>query len=290
MKRLVLITITTLLFFSCKKSNVDLISNDPVPPIAASTQLNVAYGTDPLQKMDIYLPPSRSTGSTKLLIMIHGGGWNSMDKTDLTQYVDTMRKRLPTYAIININYRLVTNTSNFFPTQENDVKAAVEFIYSKRNEYLISDKFVMLGVSAGAHLAMLQSYKYSSPVKIQAVINFFGPNNMTTMYTNPASIFAPASAISQLFNGATPTTDSLRYAQSSPINYINIQSSPTIFFHGGTDLVVGVNQATALRAKLLMSAVPNQYVFYPTEGHGWGGANLIDSFDKIQAFLAQYVP
>lgn len=289
MKRIVLFIIPTLIFFSCKKSGTDIIPEPPAP-IAASTLLNVAYGTDPLQKMDIYLPASRSTGSTKLLIMIHGGGWNSLDKTDLTQYVDTMRKRLPSYAIININYRLVTNTSNFFPTQENDVKAAVEFIYGKRSEYLISDKFVMLGVSAGAHLAMLQTYKYSSPVKIQAVINFFGPNNMTTMYTNPASIFAPPSGISQLFNGATPTTDSLRYAQSSPINYINIQSSPTIFFHGGTDLVVGVNQATALRAKLLTSAVPNQYVFYPTEGHGWGGANLIDSFDKIQAFLAQYVP
>ena len=288
MKRIVLFIIPTLIFFSCKKSDTDIIPAPPVP-ITASTQLNVAYGTDPLQKMDIYLPADRSTATTKLLIMIHGGGWNTMDKADLTQYVDTMRKRLPTYAIININYRLATTPLTTFPTQENDVKAAIEFIFSKKSDLLISDKFVLLGVSAGAHLALLHAYKYSSPVKIKAVVDFFGPADMAAMYNDPASVFAPPASIAQLFNGATPTTNPTAYAQSSPINFVTIQSTPTIILHGGTDPLVKVSQATALRGKLLMAAVPNQYVFYPTEGHGWLGANLTDSFDKIQAFLAQHV-
>ncbi len=289
MKRIVFFAITTMLFFSCKKSSSDAGGAILEPAtLAASTQLNVSYGTNPLQKMDVYLPVAR-TLTTPVLIMIHGGGWTSMDKTDLTQYVDTMRKRLPAYAIININYRLATTPLTTFPTQENDVKAAIEFIYSKRTEYVISDKFVLLGVSAGAHLALLQAYKYTSPVKIKAVVDFFGPTDMAAMYNDPASIFAPPSSIAQLFNGATPTTNPTVYAQSSPINFVTIQSMPTIILHGGTDPLVKVSQATTLRTKLLMSAVPNQYVFYPTEGHGWFGANLTDSFDKIQAFLAQHV-
>ena len=288
MKRIVLFAITTLLFFSCKKSTSDagLILEPAI--LQASTQQNIAYGTDPLQKMDVYLPGGRSA-TTKVLVMIHGGGWSTGDKSELTVYVDTMKKRLPDYAIININYRLVVNTTNTFPTQENDVKAALDFIYSKRNEFKISDKYVLLGVSAGAHLALLQAYKYTSPVKIKAVVDFFGPTDMAAMYNDPASIFAPPSSISQLFNGATPASNPMVYSQSSPITFANAQAVPTIILHGGTDPLVKVTQATTLRDKLISFNIANQYVFYPTLGHGWAGADLTDSFNKIQAFLTLYV-
>ena len=288
MKRIVLFAITTLLFFSCKKSTSDagLILEPAI--LQASTQQNIAYGTDPLQKMDVYLPGGRSA-ATKVLIMIHGGGWSTGDKSELTVYVDTMKKRLPDYAIININYRLVVNTINTFPTQENDVKAALDFIYSKRNEFKISDKYVLLGVSAGAHLALLQAYKYTSPVKIKAVVDFFGPTDMAAMYNDPASIFAPPSSISQLFNGVTPASNPMVYSQSSPITFANAQAVPTIILHGGADPLVKVTQATTLRDKLISFNIANQYVFYPTLGHGWAGADLTDSFNKIQAFLTLYV-
>ena len=288
MKRIVLFAITTLLFFSCKKSTSDagLILEPAI--LQASTQQNIAYGTDPLQKMDVYLPGGRSA-TTKVLVMIHGGGWSTGDKSELTVYVDTMKKRLPDYAIININYRLVVNTTNTFPTQENDVKAALDFIYSKRNEFKISDKYVLLGVSAGAHLALLQAYKYTSPVKIKAVVDFFGPTDMAAMYNDPASIFAPPSSISQLFNGATPASNPMVYSQSSPITFANAQAVPTIILHGGADPLVKVTQATTLRDKLISFNIANQYVFYPTLGHGWAGADLTDSFNKIQAFLTLYV-
>ena len=283
MKRIVLFTITTLLFFSCKKNIVAV-----EPTAVAATQQNVAYNTDPLQKMDVYLPAGRSA-TTKVLIMIHGGGWSTGDKSELTVYVDTMKKRLPDYAIININYRLAVNATSTFPTQENDVKAALNFIYSKRNEFKISDKYVLLGVSAGAHLALLQAYKYTNPVKIKAVVDFFGPTDMAALYNDPASVFAPPSSIAQLFNGATPTSNPMIYSQSSPITFANAQAVPTIILHGGTDPVVKVTQATALRDKLISFNIAQQYVFYPTQGHGWTGATLTDSFDKIQVFLNQYV-
>ena len=288
MKRIVLFAITTLLFFSCKKSTSDagLILEPAI--LQASTQQNIAYGTDPLQKMDVYLPGGRSA-TTKVLVMIHGGGWSTGDKSELTVYVDTMKNRLPDYAIININYRLAVNATTTFPTQENDVKAALDYIYSKRNEFKISDKYVLLGVSAGAHLALLQAYKYTSPVKIKAVVDFFGPTDMAAMYNDPASIFAPPSSISQLFNGATPASNPMVYSQSSPITFANAQAVPTIILHGGADPLVKVTQATTLRDKLISFNIANQYVFYPTLGHGWAGADLTDSFNKIQAFLTLYV-
>ncbi len=284
MKNWFLILTTSFLIVSCQKEE----NGGGTMPLAEQTQPNVSYGTDASQKMDIYLPPGRTTATTKVIILIHGGGWSSGDKTDFTQYVDTLKKRLPAYAIISINYRLATGTSNLFPTQENDVKTAIEFIYSKRTEYAISDKFVLLGTSAGGHLSLLHAYKYSTPVKIKAVVDFFGPTDLVDMYNNPASILASPAALAAVV-GATPTTNLSLYQQSSPINFVVATSPPTLILQGGVDVVVSPSQSATLAAKLQTFGVVHQYVFYPTENHGWSGAYLIDSFNKIDAFLAANV-
>ncbi len=250
----------------------------------ATTFLNVAYGIDPAQKADIYLPANRNASNTKMLIMIHGGGWSTGDKMDFNEFVDTMKRRLPQYAIANINYRLATGTSNLFPTQENDVKAAMEFIYAKRNGWAVSDKFALLGASSGAHLAMLQGYKYNSPVRVKAIVDLFGPADMVKMYTNPA-LFAAPSLIAGVVGG-TPTTLPALYFQSSPVNFINAQSPPTIILQGGIDPLVLPSQSEAVRDRLTTAGVVNQYVFYPTGGHGdWNTATFADAFNKIQLFL-----
>ena len=176
MKNWYLIIGISLLLVSCQKEQ-DL---SPIV-LEEKTELNAAYGTNATHKMDIYLPKARSTATTKVMILIHGGAWSTGDKTDFTAYVDTLKRRLPGYAFFNINYRLATGTPNLFPTQENDVKAAIEFIYSKRDEYNVSDKFVLLGVSSGAHLSLLHAYKYTSPVRIKAVVDFFGPTDLVDM-------------------------------------------------------------------------------------------------------------
>jgi acetyl esterase/lipase len=273
------ILLLTILISSCKK-------DDGSAQDTSVTMLNVSYGANTQQKMDVYLPDGRSTAATKVIIMIHGGAWNSGDKTDFNEYVDSLKKREPTYAIFNINYRLA-NSPDLFPAQEQDVKAAVEFIYNKRSEYLISDKFVLIGASAGAHLALLQGYKYSTPVKPKAIVDFFGPTDLVDLYNNP-----PNPLVQPLLSaviGATPTSNNTLYIQSSPINFISSQAPPTIILHGGVDIVVSPSQSISLNNKLSIVGVIHQYVFYPTEGHGWVGANLTDSFNKIQAFLTANV-
>ncbi|MFN8291064.1 MAG: alpha/beta hydrolase [Chitinophagaceae bacterium] len=284
MKQLLTALAVCLLLASCQK---DADPNGGDAPVNAESQTNVAYGTDPLQKMDIYLPSGRTTAATKVIILIHGGAWNQGDKADFNTYVDTLKKRLPDYAIFNINYRLATGTSNFFPVQENDVKAAIDFIYSKRSEYKISDKFVLLGASAGGHLALLQAYKNTSPVRIKAVVDFFGPTDLVDMYNNPVNPLIPI--ILTQVTGGDPSTKATLYHDSSPVNYVTGQSPPTILLHGGVDIVVAYSQSVMLNTALQSAGVTHQYVFYPTENHGWTGANLTDSFDKISAFLAANV-
>lgn len=267
---------------SCQKETDEQVAE----PLAAQTFKNVAYGSDPQQKMDIYLPAGRTTANTKVMILIHGGGWTTGDKSDFDAYVDTLKKREPTYAIFNINYRLA-NAPNLFPAQENDVKAAIEFIAGKTSEYAISQKFVLLGASAGGHLALLLAYKYATPVKIKAVIDFFGPTELVSLYNNPPNPLVPVLLFS--VTGGTPVTHAALYQQSSPVNFVNAQSPPTLIFHGGLDIVVSPSQSILLKNSLQNSGVAHEYVFYPNEAHGWFGPNLTDSFNRIAAFLSAYV-
>ncbi len=282
---------SSLILASCSKDVSDV---DPQDNSVAKNLANVAYGADVSQVMDIYLPAGRSTNTTKVMLLIHGGGWTGGDKNDplFFPFVDSIKRRLPEYAVFNINYRLSANPLNLFPTQEMDIKAATEFIVSKRSEYGISDKFVIVGASAGAHLAMLQAYKYNSVVKPKAVVSFFGPSDLLDMYNNPVGGNTLISFTVGVTIGKTPAQDPVIYSSSSPVNFISSTTAmPTILLHGGLDPLVNPQQSIAVKDKLAQAGIANQYVFYPNAGHGdWDGPTYTDAFNKIEAFLSLHVP
>jgi acetyl esterase/lipase len=287
MKLLQLIYSLSLLSFlySCSKNEVE---GDGTTTVLAKTLLNVPYGNDPKQKMDIYLPAGRSADSTKTMILLHGGAWIGGDKTDFDSYIDSLKNRLPDYAFFNVNYRLSAgDTINKFPTQENDVRFAVNHILGKALDYQTSNsKIILLGASAGAHLAMLQAYKDTISIRPKAVVSFFGPSDLLDMYNNPVGGNVALRQILGATIGKTPTQNMAIYVSSSPVTYIKTSSAPTILLHGGVDPLVSPSQSTKVRDLLTTAGVPNQYVFYPTGGHGdWNNATFSDAFSKIQTFL-----
>lgn len=281
MQTIVLALSLAMAITSCKKTAIE----DTKPP-TAETLSNVSYGSDARQKMDIYLPANRSSNETVLAILIHGGGWSSGDKSDLAPYVNEMKRRLPDYAFANINYKLVTNTQNKFPAQENDVKAAINYLLSNGEQYKYSKKIVLIGVSAGAHLALLQGYKYTDQVKPVAIISFFGPADLIDMYNNPVNSSMPL--LLQTLTGYSVSQNRAAYESSSPITFVNAQSSPTLLLHGDKDNLVPIGQARLLKEKLESLNVPNKLVVYNNEGHGWVGEKLEDSFNKITDFLKEH--
>ena len=261
---------------------------DTTLTLPSSEYYNVAYGADPKQVMDIYLPEGRSLLSTKVMVLLHGGSWSGGDKNSFKGYVDSLKNHLTDYAFVNVNYRLASSTRNKFPAQENDVRAAMSFIFNRSGEYNISQNVVLLGASAGAHLALLQAYKYSDPVKVKAVISFFGPSDFNYMYDNP--VFPQVPALLELLLGGSPVINKSAYHDSSPISYVNAKSCPTLLFQGGKDLLVNPRQAELLRDKLQKENVPSELIVYPEEGHGWHGKSLGDSFNNIARFLGENLP
>ena len=140
-------------------------NEDEPTALLEETIYEVSYGADPLQKLDVYLPASR-TLETKLLIFVHGGNWNAGDKSDYALVLSDLQHR--GFAIANINYRLANSASGILYTElADDVRAAVDFLISKSNAFVYSpNKIIISGHSAGGHLAL---YTASLIVKLCVV-------------------------------------------------------------------------------------------------------------------------
>lgn len=286
MKRIFSVILLSVFFVACQKE-----TTTTEQPLAEQTIDNASYGADPSQRMDIYLPAGRRTQTTKAIIVVHGGAWISGDKTEMNQFIPVIKQQLPEYAIFNINYRLgALPSTNPFPTQENDVKTAVDFIIAKASEYKFNtDKLVLLGASAGGQLVLLQGYKQTSP-KVKAIVSLFGPTDIAALYN-----FYPAGSLSQtalqLLMGGTPATNAGLYQSSSPLNYVTAQSAPTLLLHGTADPIVPINQSTVLKTKLEASGVSVKMVSYPNAGHGdWDSPTFALAYAEIVSFLSAKNP
>ena len=271
-----------LIFSSCTKKDVESVTqgsqNDS---LAAISYADVSYGNSAQQELDVYLPANRNE-TTRMVIIIHGGGWNSGDKSDFNSYITEFQKSLPGYAFANLNYRLVTDSGNYFPTQENDIKAAITFLKNKTAEYNISKNFIFLGISAGAHLAMLQAYKHNDVLQPKGVISFFGPVDLERLYVN--SDESIPDQLKFIMNATLEANPNI-FFESSPLNYVNSNSAPTLMLHGDIDKIVPVEQAYMLQDKLEEKGVFNKLVIYPGQAHGWGGKDLSDSFYQVESFI-----
>ena len=128
--------------------------------------------------------------------------------------MQALREHFPGFALVNLNYRLVSGNENQYPTAENDVKQAIDFLYRQLEPYQLSPDTYLAGGSAGAHLAALHSLKYNDDGRIKGCIAIAGVYNMVSLYeygNAEAKLFVSA------FMGGTPTDQANRYEQASPI-------------------------------------------------------------------------
>jgi len=259
------------------------------------TLLDQSYGVDPKQKYDIYLPAGRSKDKTPVLFMIHGGGWAAGDKSDYREQIKGFKALFPHLAIVSVGYRLANGRTkeNQFPTQENDVKACIEYVLGKREEYKISEKIGTFGGSAGAHLGMLYAYKYGdTSYKPAAVISLTGPTNIATLFEHVSSTDDPEKETYYGWFidgvGGTPDEKAELCRTSSPVTYVNDNSSPTLMLYGADDTIVPFQQPNELHNKLTELDVPHIYRLYPGEWHDLAGVGE-KVLQEVTIFINTYL-
>lgn len=246
--------------------------------------LNVSYGNDSKQTFDIYLPANRAS-DTKIMILVHGGGWSAGDKSEMNDIKNLMRQDFPNIGIVNINYTLADEDNNPYPMQINDITTIINHLKTNQDNYVIDDNFGFIGVSAGAHLSLLWSYAFDVDSDVKMVCSIVGPTN----FTDPAYLNNTNETLQELLNlyGVDATTSFLE--EVSPYHQATSTAPPTILFYGGQDPLIPTTQGTGLRDKLLDLNVTHQFTLYPNAGHGWVGLDLIDTWLKLKTFTQTHL-
>ncbi len=260
----------------CKEKKIELGQD-----IHFDKEENIHYGNSPEQIMDLYIPAKKSQGKKEVFIIIHGGGWRSGNKSQLTLFTLSLMQKFPDYVFVNMNYRLVSETNYGLPNQMNDIKEVSAFL-EKKLRY--NPKFILLGNSAGGHLSMLYAYKFDTDKRIKAVVNIVGPADLSDPgFKNYQEYsFVERRLVDPRVSGLGIS----RIDFASPVKWINENSPPTLSYYGNSDRVIPSTQE-----KILDSTLNKNQVIH--ESYQFNGGHLDwdkqpnDQFliDKIETFL-----
>ena len=227
--------------------------------------------------LDIYLP-ANAPSATPLIIWVHGGAWNHNDKYADMGYMKSTIKALVEkgYALASIDYR--QSSTAIFPAQIQDCIQAVEFLNTHAEKYkLDKNKFVLMGFSAGGHLASLMALSNNNSIadfypankkpsfKIKAVLDFYGPSDFMLFFSNldPGVIDNP---IAQLL-GTSPLKRPDISKLASPVTYVDKNDPPFFIVHGEKDPDVAPTQSYLLKSYLDLAEVKNELTIVKDAPH-----------------------
>jgi len=263
-------------FCNCETTNPE-IENETLP-LAYKQLGNISYGDDARQVYDIYLPKDRNS-NTKVVLLVHGGGWFEGDKVEMNGFKDFIQQNFPNMAVVNLNYRLVTGNENPHPMQVHDITAVVDHLKSKKQEYILGEELSFIGVSAGGHLSLLWSYAFDTAHQVNWVCSIVGPTNLIDDNYQNTENQGLKSMIGQF------GTDSDFLKSASPLYQVKSTSPPTALFYGGVDPLIPNSQWQALAARLTELEVPHELKVYENEAHGWILLPLLDTSVRLKAFI-----
>ncbi len=197
-------------------------SQAPVVAANSVVKKDVAYGTDALQKMDIY--SSKDAANAPVLIFVHGGEWSRGDKLE----VSTKPKFLNEHSVVfvSIDYRLSPKDPH--PAQINDVADAIGWLHAHvKDSGGDPSKMVLMGYSAGCHLVTLAALDPApltraglKPSDLRGVVAWSGAMYDLATQAQGSGTYPP-------FIKATFGDDAAAQRAASPLTYVkNAKDAP----------------------------------------------------------------
>ncbi len=155
----------------------------------------VDYGSDQMQKVDVWLPKGKTKEPFPVVVMVHGGCWTTSiaDRSLMNWIADDLR--ITGVAVWNIDYRGVDRTGGGYPgTFADAAKAADQLKVSAKRFNLDTRRVLAIGHSAGGHLALWLAARpkipassilhTAHPLRIRHVISLGGLPDLEATATN----------------------------------------------------------------------------------------------------------
>lgn len=209
------------------------------------------YGSDPAQKLEMFLPADASAakGPLPIVVFIHGGGWRSGDPHD---YRFIARALAPQgYAVVLAGYRLAPRVR--YPAMLEDGAAALRWVADHAGALGGDPKrIVLMGHSAGAYNAVMLGLdrrwlaaRGLSADALRGVVGLSGPYD-----------FYPFESDTTRFSfGKAPSPE-----ETQPVVHARAGGPPLLLVHGTADTRVRPRNSVELARTMTRAGAPTRAV------------------------------
>jgi acetyl esterase/lipase len=225
-----------------------------VPSSGYDVHRGLAYGQDPRQKLDIYVPLGLKAPAP-VLLFFYGGAWQSGNRGDYRGFGQAFASA----GIVTVvaDYRLYPAVK--YPAFVADAAGALSWLHAHAGDYSgDTSRIFVSGHSAGAYNAVMLG---SEPEFLQAkggrldwirgVIGIAGPYDFLPMQE---------AAYIDMFHGRDNP-------DSMPVNHVNGKRPPMLLVAGDDDGTVHPRNTASMAARLRAFSSPVREVHYPGTGH-----------------------
>ncbi len=209
-----------------------------VPDEGYVAHVNLAYGVEDRQVLDLYVPED-APDLAPVVVYFYGGSWRSGSRGTYRFMAEALAAR--GFAVAVPDYRLYPDVR--FPTFVEDGARAVRWVRDHARDFGGDpDRIVLMGHSAGAHTAALLAYdeRYLADAGVPAasvrgMVGIAGPYAFDPLaYRTTRPIFEGVSDVEQ----------------AKPITFVGGEDVPALLLHGAEDTTVLPRNSHELAARI----------------------------------------
>lgn len=269
----------------------------PSAPVSENTVIGCHHETGESLLADIWQPPTGVPHTGIGIIYLHGSGWHYMDK----DFQGTTRPLFHYLAnqghvIADVAYTLAPKAT-IIPMVA-DVKRAIAWMKTNATTWGINpDRIVLMGASAGAHLALLAAYTPNHAIldpadigemdtAVHGVISYYGVSDAVSGHERLCHIpatptlltpwlekmlkwggwlaadgrYVEARHMIPLTLGGLPHEEPDMYQLASPLTHVGSHCPPTLLINGSHDIGPDIGQHRQLQAALYRHHIPCVHV------------------------------
>jgi acetyl esterase/lipase len=227
-----------------------------VPDTGYRLVADIAYGADPRQAFDLYLPAA-AAAKPALAMFFYGGSWKSGRRQDYRFVGQALASR--GIAVAVADYRTYPQVQ--FPAFMEDAAAATAKLATvAQNHGVDGNRFFLIGHSAGAHMAALlaldERYLAGQGLatsRIAGVVGLAGPYSFDPLEFSSTRL---------IFETVRGDIDRAR-----PVAQVGNGAPPMLLLHGSWDFTVYPLNTEELTAALRRHGGQVETRYYPGIGH-----------------------
>jgi acetyl esterase len=228
-------------------------------------------------QMDAYVP--EGPGPFPAAIIVHGGGWVAGDRR---WNVEPLFRPLleAAFACFSISYRLATDPS-LFGVAIDDVAEAIRYVRAHAPEFNVDPaKIVLLGESAGGHLASMAALREPGST-LKAVVALYSPADLEPLARAAKALPAPFRLAMQ----GMPWAGLLltRLQELSPLRHVRSGMPPFLLIHGTADSLVPFEQSEKMCRAIRNAGAACDLIAVKGGGHGlrWWESSGLTSYKNL---------